>query len=185
MSNINEMFEQDAGALQVSNDDLDSVGKLAKRAKQLEKEIADLEEVVKERKDQQRKLLEDTIPAMLAELGMKSFKMADGSQIDVKPFYSASIKEENRAEAYEWLRDNGFDDIIKNMVSVQFGRGEDQLAEALIDLLREQNYPVQQAQRIEPQTLKAWVREQVERGSEFPTELFGAYIGQKATIKSA
>jgi len=42
MSNINEMFEQDAGALQVNNDDLDSVGKLAKRAKQLEKEIADL-----------------------------------------------------------------------------------------------------------------------------------------------
>jgi hypothetical protein len=25
----------------------------------------------------------------------------------------------------------------------------------------------------------------VERGSEFPTELFGAYVGQKATIKSA
>jgi hypothetical protein len=24
-----------------------------------------------------------------------------------------------------------------------------------------------------------------EQGNEFPTELFGAYIGQKATIKSA
>jgi hypothetical protein len=102
-----------------------------------------------------------------------------------KPFYSASIKEENRAEAYEWLRDNGYDDIIKNTVSVRFGRGEDQLCDTLLNLLREQNYPVEQAQKIEPQTLKAWVREQVERGSEFPTELFGAYIGQKATIKSA
>jgi len=28
------------------------------------------------------------------------------------------------------------------------------------------------------------VKEQVERGNEFPTELFGAYIGQKAIIKS-
>lgn len=185
MTDMNAVFEEDAGALQVKNEDLDSVGKLAKRAKELEKEIAELEDVVKERKDQQRKLLEDTIPAMLAELGLKSFKMADGSQIDVKAFYSASIKEENRAQAYEWLRDNGYDDIIKNTVSVRFGRGEDQLCEALLDQLRVQNYPVEQAQKVEPATLKAWVREMVERGTEFPTELFGAYIGQKANIKSA
>ena len=31
----------------------------------------------------------------------------------------------------------------------------------------------------------AWVREMTEQGNEFPTELFGAFIGQKATIKSA
>jgi hypothetical protein len=37
---------------------------------------------------------------------------------------------------------------------------------------------------VEPMTLKAWVKEQVERGNAFPAELFGAYIGQKATIKS-
>ena len=185
MSNINDMFEQDAGALTVQNEDLQSVGELAKRAKQLEKEIEELEDSVKERKEQQRKLLEESIPGRLSELGLKSFKMLDGSQIDIKAFYTASIKEESRAKAYEWLRDNGFDDIIKNTVSVRFGRGEDQLCETLLNLLREQNYPVEQAQKIEPQTLKAWVREQVERGSEFPTELFGVYIGQRASIKSA
>jgi hypothetical protein len=185
MTDMNALFEEDAGALVVKNEDLSSVGALAKRAKELEKEIEELETVTKERKEQQRKLLEDTIPAMLSELGMKSFKMADGSLIDIKPFYSASIREENRAKAYEWLRNNGFDDIIKNTVSVRFGRGEDGLCDALLGQLRGQNYPVEQAQKIEPQTLKAWVREQVERGNEFPTELFGAYVGQKATIKSA
>ena len=184
-SEIHAIFEQDAGALQVKNEDLSSVGKLAKRAKELDNEIKELESVVSERKDQQRKLLEETIPAMLAELGMTSFKMGDGSQIDVKAFYSASIPEARRAEAYEWLRTHGFDDIIKNTVSVRFGRGEDQLCDGLLDQLREQNYPVEQAQKVEPQTLKAWVREMVERGSEFPTDLFGAYVGQKATIKSA
>jgi len=185
MSNINDMFEQDAGALTVKNEDLSSVGALAKRAKELEKEIDDIEDILKERKEQQRKLLEDTIPAMLQELGMSDFTMADGSKITVKPFYSASIKEENRAQAYEWLREHGYDDIIKNTVSVRFGRGEDGLCDTLLNQLREQNYPVEQAQKIEPQTLKAWVREQVERGSDFPTELFGAYVGQKANIKSA
>jgi hypothetical protein len=185
MSNINALFEQDAGALQIKNEDLDSVGALARRAKLLEKEIEELDTVLKERKEQQRKLLEDTIPAMLQELGMKKFTMSDGSTIDVKPFYSASIKEENRALAYQWLRDNGYDDIIKNTVSVRFGRNEDKLCETLINLLRQQNYPVEQTEKIEPQTLKAWAREMVERGVEIPTETFGLYVGHKATIKSA
>jgi hypothetical protein len=185
MSDINALFEQDAGALQVKNEDLDSVGALARRAKLLEKEIDELDTVLKERKEQQRKLLEESIPAMLQELGMKKFVMADGSTIDVKPYYSASIKEENRAVAYQWLRDNGYDDIIKNTVSVRFGRNEDKLCETLINTLRQQNYPVEQTEKIEPQTLKAWAREMVERGQEIPTETFSLYVGHKATIKSA
>lgn len=185
MSNINALFEEDAGALTIKNEDLSSVGALAKRAKELEKEIEEIDTVLSERKSQLRKLLEESIPAMLQELGMSKFTMADGSEIIVKPFYNASIPEEKRGQAFEWLREHGFDDIIKNTVSVRFGRNEDQLCETLLNQLREQNYPVEQAQKIEPQTLKAWVREQVERGNEFPTELFGVYVGQKASIKSA
>jgi CRISPR/Cas system-associated protein Csm6 len=185
MSNINEMFEEDAGALTVNDEQLSGIGGLAKRAKLLEKEIEEIESVVKERKEQLSKLLEDTIPAALSELGMKSFKMADGSSIEVKPFYSATIKDANRAAAYEWLREHNFDDIIKNTVSVRFGRGEDELCDGLLNLLREKNYPVEQAQKIEPQTLKAFVREQIERGSELPMEMFGVFVGSKATIKSA
>ena len=164
---------------------MSSVAALAKRAKQLEKEIEELDDTLKERKEQQRKLLEEAIPAMLQELGMSKFSMADGSVIEVKPFYSASIKEENRAVAYEWLRNNGHDDIIKNTVSVRFGRGEDELCETLLQKLREDSYPVEQSQKIEPQTLKAWVKDMITRGAEFPTETFGVYAGNKATIKTA
>ena len=183
--NLTSIFEQDAGALTVQNDQLTGIAKLARRSKLLEKQIEEQETELSDRKAEQRKLLEEIIPEALTELGMSSFKMEDGSSIEVKPFYGASIKEERRSEAFLWLRDNGFDDIIKNTVSVRFGRGEDQLCETLLNQLREDNYPVEQAQKVEPQTLKAWVREQVERGSEFPTELFGVYIGQRATIKSA
>jgi len=181
---ISSIFEQDAGALQVQDDQIAGVAALAKRAKNLEKELEDLERVFKERIDQHRKLMEESIPEALASLGMKSFRMEDGSSIEVKPFYSASISEARRAEAYQWLREHGFDDIIKNTVSVRFGRGEDVLCERLLNLLGQEGYPADQAEKIEPMTLKAWVREQVERGNEFPSELFGVYIGQKATIKS-
>ena len=182
---LTTQFEQDADALKIQDDDLIGVAALAKRAKELEKEVGDMEETLKERKAQFRKLTEESIPELLAQMNLKSFKMADGSSIEVKPFYSASISEARRAEAFQWLRERGMDDIIKNTVSVRFGRGEDELCSRLITLLGESGYPAEQAEKIEPMTLKAWVKEQVERGNEFPTDLFGAFIGQKAIIKSA
>jgi len=71
MSNLNTMFEEDAGALTVKDEDLSSVAALAKRAKLLEKEIEEHESVLKERQEQLRKLQEESIPNMLAELGME------------------------------------------------------------------------------------------------------------------
>jgi len=182
--NLTSLFEQEADALKVGNDQLSGISALARRAKQLEREIADQEDALKELKSQFRKVTEEALPEALSELGMTSFRMEDGSSIDIKPFYSASISEARRAEAYQWLRDRGFDDIIKNTVSVRFGRGEDELCSRLLSLLGQQGYPAEQSEKIEPQTLKAWVKERVERGEEFPTELFGAFIGKKATIKS-
>ena len=41
------------------------------------------------------------------------------------------LKAENRPAAFKWLRDNEYDDIIKNTVACQFGRGEDNLASSL------------------------------------------------------
>lgn len=182
---LTNLFENDADALKVSDEQVTGIAGLAKRAKLLEKEMADLEQALKERSDQYRKLTEQTIPEAMAEAGMKKFVMEDGSMIDVKPFYSASIPKARQAEAYAWLRENGLDDIIKNTVSVRFGRGEDELCARLLGLLGQQGYPAEQAEKIEPQTLKAWVKERIEKGQPIDSELFGVFIGQKATIKSA
>ena len=181
---LTNLFETDAGAYKVADDQVAGIAGLAKRAKMLEKEIADMEEVLGERSEQYRKLTEQTIPEAMAEAGMRKFVMEDGSSIDIKPFYGASIPKARQAEAYKWLRDNGFDDIIKNTISVRFGRNEDELSARLLNLLGTQGFPAEQAQKIEPQTLKAWVKERVEKGQPVDTELFGVFIGQKAIIKS-
>ena len=181
---ITNLFEDDAKVFDIANDRLSGVATLARQARISEQEIAEMEGHLKEMKENYRRLTEEIIPEAMAELGMKSLKMEDGSSLEIKPYYSASISEARRAEAYEWLRKNGFDDIIKNTVSVRFGRGEDTLCAQLLNLLGEKGVPADQAEKIEPMTLKAWVKEMVERGNEFPSELFGAYIGQKAVIKS-
>jgi len=178
------LFENDADALKVSDESVSGLANLAKRAKVLEREIEDLQASLKEKEDSYRLLTENTIPEAMTQAGMRKFVMEDGSMIDIKPFYGASIPKARQAEAFQWLRKHGFDDIIKNTVSVRFGRGEDELCARLLNLLGQQGYPADQSEKIEPQTLKAWVKERVERGQEFPTELFGAFIGKKATIKS-
>jgi hypothetical protein len=183
MSSID--FETDAQAITVENNSLTAIADLAKQALLLEKDIEELETTLAEKKESLRNLTDERIPDALKEIGMSKFQMTDGSEIEVKPFYSASIPVDRRGEAYEWLRSHGFDDIIKNTVSVQFGRGEDDAAGDLINSIRNQGLLPEQAEKIESQTLKAWVREMVEKGTDFPTELFGAYTGFKAKIKRA
>jgi len=178
-------FEEDVQALKVEDNSLSSIADLAKQAIALENEIEQLEKMLAEQKESLRNLTDERIPDALKEIGMAKFEMTDGSVIEVKPFYSASIPVDRRGEAYEWLRAHGFDDIIKNTVSVQFGRGEDDAAGELISSIRQKGLLPEQAEKIESQTLKAWVREMVEQGTEFPTELFGAYTGFKAKIKRA
>ena len=178
-------FESDAQAITVQDNSLAAISELGRQAILIEKDIEDLEATLAEKKEALRNLTDERIPDALKEIGMKSFEMADGSEIEIKPFYSASIPADRRGEAYEWLRAHGFDDIIKNTVSVQFGRGEDDAAGDLINVIRKQGLLPEQAEKIESQTLKACVREMVEQGTEFPTELFGAYTGLKAKIKRA
>ena len=178
-------FETDAQAIEVADTSLLSISELAKAALLLEKDITDLEATLAEKKEALRNLTDERLPDALKEIGMTKFQMTDGSVIEVKPFYSASIPVDRRSEAYEWLRAHGYDDIIKNTVSVQFGRGEDDAAGDLINSIRKQGLLPEQAEKIESQTLKAWVREMVEQGTEFPTELFGAFTGFKAKIKRA
>ena len=182
---LTNLFENDADALKVSDESVTGIAALAKKAKMLEKEIEDLSTSLKEKEEQYRTLTEVSLPEAMAESGMKKFVMADGSLIDVKPFYGASISKARQAEAFKWLRDHGFDDIIKNTVSVRFGRKEDELAARMIQLLRQQGFMPEQTEKVEPQTLKAWVKERVEKGQPVDSDLFGVFIGQKATIKSA
>ncbi len=186
---IINMFEEDFEKEFASNLEkadggvLKTVSELARAIAAKEAQVADLDRQLKDAKKELLKLTDEDLPASMAEMGLASFTLDDGSQIDVKPTYGASILVDNRPKAYEWLRDHGYDDIIKNNVSVSFGRGEDDLANAFKAVAEKEGYLPQQDTSIHAGTLKAFVRERIEAGDEFPMELFGAYVGQRAFIK--
>jgi hypothetical protein len=109
-------------------------------------------------------------------------KLADGSSVEVKPFYAARIPQAKVEEAFQWLRDNGFGDLIKNNVTLTFGRSEDNVAKSLVDELKKKGHNVNQTEKVEPMTLKAFVREQIQAGRNVPSDLFGVYVANKTKI---
>ena len=44
-------------------------------------------------------------------------------------------------------------------------------------------YPADQNESIHAGTLKAFVKERIESGDDFPHDIFGAYVGQRAIIR--
>jgi hypothetical protein len=189
MNDIMSMMEQDfEDTVASSVEKLDqggaiTVASLARDIRSTEEVISDLEEVLKTTKAKLLKMTDEELPALMEEMGISSLTLDDGSVVKVTRTYGGSILVENRPKAYEWLREHGYDDIIKNTVMCQFGRGEDDRAKGFADFAAENGFAPEQKTEIHSQTLRAFVKERIEKGDAFPMELFGAYIGQRAIIK--
>jgi hypothetical protein len=167
----------------VKDSDLKKVGMLVRQQLVLEKRIADLEAELKMTTRELNEVSGELLPAALQEHGMTELKMHDGSVVTVATVISASISKERQPDAHEWLREHGHGDLIKNTVSLTFGRGEDDKADALLRELDAKGFDPEQKESVHAGTLKAFVKEQINEGREIPSELFGVYIGQKTTIK--
>ena len=180
MSDIN--FEQDA------RENLDSVNEGKKlsdqvvKLQELEDQVTLKENELKELKRKAELLSGEVIPTMMQEMNISTLKLADGSSVEVKPVYGASIPIAKKEQAYNWLRENGLGDIIKNEVTVAFGRNEDNKAIAYANLAQGQGYQPVQKLKVEPMTLKALVRERIEAGQDMPSDLFNVFAGNRTKI---
>ena len=181
MSSIN--FEEDQAKVITKTDNIQSLADQVERLENLNQEVKKDEEDLKQKKKNLEHLSGEVIPTMMSEMGLSHLKLIDGSSVDVKPNYSANITIANREAAFKWLRDNGLGDIIKNEISVSFGRNEDNKAADYAVLAQERGFQPTQKLKVEPMTLKALVRERIEAGKEMPTELFNVFVGNKTTIK--
>ena len=199
---MNDIFKQmeadaspssDSSEHRLSNEDLSTLTGLAEAILRQEEYVSNLEDQTKEEKKKLIKMSDEDLPNMMEEVGCSKFVLTTGEEVSVKPLYGGSIKVDNRVEAFKWLRDNGHGDYIKNQVFVSFGSGEDKHAldfkEHCKKFLQEKKLqlPVEQVEKVEPSTLRKFIKEMIEgtESSFFPSDLFGAFIGQRAVIKKA
>ena len=149
MSKIN--FEEDRIDSVKAVADPNALSQKVIELKDLEDEIANAEESIKKLKEQARIISHVEIPQMMETMNIKKLKLKDGETVEVGKFYSASIPEANKEAAFEWLRNNGLGDIIKNDVIVTFGRGEDNKASDYANLARGQGFEPIQKVGVNPQ----------------------------------
>jgi hypothetical protein len=178
-----------SGSLNFRQDKVDAMKAVAnpnelaskvQQLKDLEDEIANAEASVKKLKEKANILSQFEIPQMMEEMNITKLKLKDGETVEVSNFYSASIVDQDAA--FQWLRENGRGDIIKNDITVTFGRGEDNKAAQYAVLAKGQGYEPVQKVGVHPQTLKGVVRECNESGIELP-DCFKTYVGNRTNIK--
>jgi len=180
--NLQQMFVEDSPEQVNELADVNSLSKHVLDLQKLESEIEREEHDLKIKKARADKISAEVIPEIMDQMKLKTLKLQDGSAIEVKEVYSATIPVAQKENAFKWLRDNDLGDLIKNEVTVSFGRGEDDKASTYANLAESQGYQPQQKLKVEPMTLKALYRERVESGGDLPSEHFNLFKGNKTKI---
>tara|TARA_R100000988_G_scaffold98585_1_gene66850 strand:+ start:183 stop:740 length:558 start_codon:yes stop_codon:yes gene_type:complete len=176
-----EMFD-DTTLDKVQEGDMKNLSSLVKDLNQITLNINEKEEELKALKLQKHKMSTEQIPSMMDEMGVQRLDVENLS-VTLKPLINASIPQTRREEAYQWLRDNGLDDIIKNDVIMSFGKGEDNMAGDIMYELEQRGMHPEKKTHIHSMTLKAFIRERVEKGLPIDLDMFGAFVARTADIK--
>ena len=168
------------------SDILTQIAELSKLLRNADAQVAALTLELQDAKEEVRRIQEDDLPELMREVGLSEIKLADGSSIKVVDEVDCSISEERRYRAHEWLVANGFGGIIKSAITVEFGR--DEHTEALAAAEQIHNVTGRDAllkEGVHPQTLKAFIKEQMAAGQTIPQELFGIRPYSKAKLTKA
>ena len=170
----------------LNQDELKSLAELCDKLLRLQGTIGNTEDRLQRLKEAEKNLSEEVIPLRLQELGIQDLRLNDGSRISAVIDNLHTSEDEKLEAAHKWLRKNGHGDLIKNVVSLQFGRGEDERAKEVINTLMKDGLIPEQKQSVHPSSLKAFVREQVESNNQGfdqkARELFSVYEGRRTKI---
>lgn len=190
---ITELAEQAAETLP-QDDALRQISELVERTSELNSAIALAEVMLNAKKSELRLITEDLLPCAMQEVGMEEFTTTAGLTINLQTVYGATIGKgrnesdedhaKRREDALRWLCRNQHDGIIKNKLSLSIPRGETGLARAIVQSVMDQfRVELDLREDIHPQTLKSFVREQMQGNEDFPHALFRASSHVRANIK--
>lgn len=196
---IADMMEADAAP---RADKLDQVRDAVRRARDLQAEIKDMEELLKERKKQlltvtQRDLVDVFDQANVTDIGIPREGNQPGYRAVLRPFYHANIAadwpDERRAAAFAWLDENGHGDIIKDTIVVELPRGSRERQVEVTKWLDSKKIAYSQSLAVPWNTLTSLIKALTEKmrvaqadGEEvtpLPLETLGATVGRVVEVK--
>jgi hypothetical protein len=184
---------------EASGDLLKQISELATKYEYYQTAYTKLEKSLKEAKKRMTEIEAETLPTLMESAGMKEYKLTNGAEIKIQEILSASIPSitgiakakgeqreeliERREEGINWLRTHGGESLIKNEFIFSLGKGNDEKLETLKSVAEELTLPWANDENVHSGTLKAFLKEKIEKGDEIPFNTFGIYTGKIAKIK--
>lgn len=183
MENTDDEMFADSQDIRASNEELNAIGILADQLVAMENEIEELELQISEIKKRKSQLETETLPGVMDSAGLSEFKTVEGHKLSIKDIISCNPPKDRKEEVYGYLRENEGDGLIKNEVSIPFGRDQDAAAKELISKIKELGYDASLESSVHSSSLNAWAKEQVQAGKALDADLLGLYVGRVAKVK--
>jgi len=184
VANMYDDMSDEQEAIAPTDDEIKSVSLLVEKQCALEDEVETLEDKLKQKKLDLRKVAWEQLPEAMFALKCNKFELDSGACVEIDQTLRANITKANQPWCHDWLRDNGHGDIIRDEVKTKFGVGESDKAKALGEFLDMAEQPFTQTQTVHPQTLKAFCgveMDQNEPDDEWKTK-FGVFQQRIAKI---
>lgn len=171
---------------------------LANRMFRIEQEIATLEEELKAKKASLYNIETKELPDEMDACGLKEFTMSNGQKIVVESIISASLPSQGQIDkadedekamleyrlksGLKFLRMNGADSLIKNVLKLEIDKGKDNVVQDVIKFADELGIAHKREEKVHAQTLNKYIKERIRDGLEVPNETFSVYSGRIAYI---
>lgn len=175
MNNAAPDYASFVGVESADGGELSALSKLAEEQARAEARVAYIEAELNKAREDLKDLAERRVPELMDKIGIEEFRTSTGLKIKVAETIRARIPKAAAHRAFAWLREHDHAAMIKRVVSVAFGKGEDSSAEQLAQDLTDRGLMPEDHASVHPSTLSAFVREQLKAGEELPLDLFGVH----------
>lgn len=186
-----------------SSDKLDAIRSKARQARNIEFQIKNLEDQIKEQKVLLFDIYSNQLPDMMLAAGVDTIGIPKegnylGWDYNLETFYRANIAakwpHEKREAAFNYIKSMGAEDLIKTEVVVYFPKGGAKLAQKLVSHIKKIKMKPPKGKKVAPKiraelsrsiphgSLSAWLKELVEKRHKVPSasdlEKIGGAIGR-------
>lgn len=169
----------------VSSDTLKKLSTKCEELREVELEIANLEERLANLNSRKYRIEREELPELMSEAGTDKIGIpANGNMpaydLKLAPYYNANIaakwEPERRAAAYAYLEKVKAADLIKTQIIINLPREDRKKAKALLKTLKKFKPEVKES--VHSGTLTSWLKEKTEAGDDVNLEMIGGQVGQ-------
>lgn len=149
-----------------------------------ERQINEVEALLKTLTSHAHELKTQTIPDKMAEVGLSEFATPEGHKLKIEEFVAGSMPKdpERREQAIKHLEDWGAEGVIKNEINLTFDKSQHNEAMALADDLRQRGFHCEVKSGVHPQTYLAVIRERLANGGDIDLEQMGVFSGRRTKV---